>query len=66
MVQKSYRQGSPSNKNERLYCDLHDINGHNIVDCRYLKEFIECLIRRDHLTKWVAQEGKKYREEKIV
>lgn len=45
-------------------CDFFDANGHSTIDYRHLKSIIEGLCRQGHLTKWIAQEWKKYREEK--
>lgn len=46
--------------------DIYDNNGHITKDCRYLKDLIERLIRKGHLIQWVAQEGKKFRDERAA
>ena len=47
-------------KNTHKYCAFYDQNGHDIADCRQLKDQIEDLIRNGKLTEWVVREVRKH------
>lgn len=40
-----FKSDPHGNKNEKLYYDFHDNNGHKTIDCRYVRGLIEGLIR---------------------
>ncbi|KAK1380894.1 hypothetical protein POM88_027638 [Heracleum sosnowskyi] len=61
---KPSRTGPPGRKDLARYCAFHDANGHETADCRHLKDHIEELIRKGFLTEFVAQEAKKYKDDR--
>ncbi|XP_074327396.1 uncharacterized protein LOC141665315 [Apium graveolens] len=46
------------------YCAFHDANGHETTEYRHLKDHIEDLIRKGFLTEFVAEEAKRYEDDK--
>ncbi|KAK1356398.1 hypothetical protein POM88_049654 [Heracleum sosnowskyi] len=64
MFRKPSRTGPPERKDLARYCAFHDANGHETADCRHLKDHIEDLIRKGFLTEFVAQEAKKYKDDR--
>ncbi|KAK1380928.1 hypothetical protein POM88_027672 [Heracleum sosnowskyi] len=64
MFRKPSKTGPPGRKDLARYCAFHDTNGHETVDCRHLKDHIEDLIRKGFLTEFVAQEAKKYKDDR--
>ncbi|XP_074346144.1 uncharacterized protein LOC141684906 [Apium graveolens] len=64
IFKKLYRSGPPSKRDEGKYCAFHDANGHDTTDCHHLKDHIEDLIRNGYLTEFVAQEARKYKDDK--
>ena len=54
---------SPNIRDKNKYCQFHKDHGHNIEDCRDLKEQIEELIRKGKLQKYVKKgEYSKFRD----
>ncbi|XP_043705242.1 uncharacterized protein LOC122655065 [Telopea speciosissima] len=49
-------------RNKNKYCQFHQDHGHNIEDCRKLKDKIEALIQRDRLSQFVKKDGNERRQ----
>ena len=47
--------GDPSRRNHNLYCTYHWDKGHNIEQCRVLKDHLEQLVRSGHLKEFVLE-----------
>ena len=47
----------PAKRDDTKYCEFHKGHGHRTYDCIQLKKEIEYLIRRGHLSRYVASEG---------
>ena len=45
-------------RDDTKYCEFHKDHGHRTDDCIQLKKDIEYLIRRGHLSRYVASEGR--------
>ena len=55
---------SPNVRDKNKYCRFHKDHGHNMKDCRDLKEQIEELIRKEKLQKYVKKgEYSKFRDD---
>ncbi|KAL2491928.1 RNA-directed DNA polymerase [Abeliophyllum distichum] len=52
----------PNRRHERKYCKFHRDHGHDTEDCHQLKEEIERLIKRGHLSKFVKADKEKGKE----
>ena len=50
-------KSDPVKRDDTKYCEFHKGHGHRIDDCIQLKKEIEYLIRRGHLSCYVALEG---------
>ena len=50
-------KSNPIRRDDTKYCEFHKGHGHRIDDCIQLKKEIEYLIRRGHLSRYVASEG---------
>ena len=48
----------PAKRNLTKYCEFHRDHGHLTNDCIHLRKEIEYLIRRGHLRRFVALEGR--------
>ncbi|XP_074323998.1 uncharacterized protein LOC141660917 [Apium graveolens] len=64
IFRKPARNGPPGRKDMARYCAFHDANGHETTECRHLKDHIEDLIRKGFLTEFVAEEAKRYKDDK--
>ena len=53
----SQMKSDPARRDDTKYCEFHRDHGHQIDDCIQLKKEIEYLIRRGHLSRYVASEG---------
>ena len=51
-------KSDPARRDETKYCEFHKDHGHRTDDCIQLKREIEYLIRRGHLSRYVASEGR--------
>ena len=51
-------KSDPVRRDDTKYCEFHKDHGHRIDDCIQLKKEIEYLIRRGHLSRYVALEGR--------
>ena len=47
----------PSKRDDTKYCEFHRGHGHRTDDCIQLRKEIEYLIRRGHLSRYIASEG---------
>ncbi|XP_074362449.1 uncharacterized protein LOC141702719 [Apium graveolens] len=61
---KPARNGPPGRKDMARNCAFHDANGHEMAECRHLKDHIKDLIRKRFLTEFVAKEAKRYKDDK--
>ena len=50
-------KSDPARREDTKYCEFHKGHGHRTDDCIQLKKEIEYLIRRGHLSHYVASEG---------
>ena len=50
-------KSDPARRDDTKYCEFHKDHGHRTDDCIQLKRAIEYLIRRGHLSRYVASEG---------
>ena len=50
-------KSNPARRDDTKYCEFHKDHGHRIDDCIQLKNEIGYLIRRGHLSRYVASEG---------
>ena len=50
-------KSDPARRDDTKYCEFHKDHGHRTDDCIQLKNEIEYLIRRGHLSRYVASEG---------
>ena len=50
-------KSDPARRDDTKYCEFHKDHGHQTDDCFQLKKEIEYLIRRGHLSRYVASEG---------
>ncbi|XP_074377482.1 uncharacterized protein LOC141719005 [Apium graveolens] len=64
IFRKPARNGPPGRKDMARYCAFHDTNGHEMAECRHLKDHIEDLIRKGFLTEFVVEEAKRYKDDK--
>ena len=53
----SQMKSNPARRDDTKYCEFHKDHGHQTNDCIQLKKEIECLIRRGHLSRYVASKG---------
>ena len=51
-------KSNPTRRDNTKYCEFHKDHGHRTDDCIQLKKEIEYLIRRGHLSRYVASEGR--------
>ena len=51
-------KSDPARRDDTKYCEFHKDHGHRTYDCIQLKKEIEYLIRRGHLSRYVALEGR--------
>ena len=51
-------KSDPARRDDTKYCEFHKDHGHLTDDCIQLKKEIEYLIRRGHLSRYVAPEGR--------
>ena len=51
-------KSNPARRDDTKYCEFHKDHGHRTNDCIQLKNEIEYLIRRGHLSRYVAPEGR--------
>ena len=54
----SQMKSDPARRDDSKYCEFHKDHGHRTDDCIHLKKEIEYLIRRGHLSRYVAPEGR--------
>ena len=54
----SQMKSDPVRRDDTKYCEFHKDHGHRTDDCIHLKKEIEYLIRRQHLSRYVASEGR--------
>ena len=54
----SQMKSNPTRRDDAKYCEFHKDHGHRTDDCIQLKKEIEYLIRRGHLSRYVASEGR--------
>ena len=52
-------KSDPAKRDDTKYCEFHKGHGHRTNDCIQLKKEIEYLIRRGHLSRYVASKGQK-------
>ena len=50
-------KSNPARRDDTKYCEFHKDHGHRTDDCIQLKKEIDYLIRRGHLSRYVASEG---------
>ena len=50
-------KSDPAKRDDTKYCEFHKGHGHRVDNCIQLKKEIEYLIRRGHLSRYVASEG---------
>ena len=50
-------KSDPAKRDDTKYCEFHRGHGHRTNDCIQLRKEIEYLIRRGHLSRYVASEG---------
>ena len=53
----SQMRSDPAKRDDTKYCEFHKGHRHRTGDCIQLKKEIEYLIRRGHLSRYVASEG---------
>ena len=53
----SQMKSDPAKRDDTKYCEFHRGHGHRTDDCIQLRNEIEYLIRRGHLSHYVASEG---------
>ena len=53
----SQMKPNPAKRDDTKYCEFHRGHGHRTDDCIQLRKKIEYLIRRGHLSRYVASEG---------
>ena len=53
----SQMKSDPAKRDDTKYCEFHKGHGHRTYDCIQLKKDIEYLIRRGHLSHYVASKG---------
>ena len=53
----SQMKSDPARRYDTKYCEFHKGHGHRTDDCIQVKKEIEYLIRRGHLSNYVASEG---------
>ena len=53
----SHMRSDPAKRDNTKYCEFHRDHGHRTDDCIQLRKEIEYLIRRGHLSHYVASEG---------
>ena len=53
----SQMKSDPARRDDTKYCEFHKGHGHRTDDCIQVKKEIEYLIRRGHLSNYVASEG---------
>ncbi|XP_074359118.1 uncharacterized protein LOC141698328 [Apium graveolens] len=46
------------------YCAFYDANGHEMAECHHFKDHIDDLIKKGFLTEFVAEEAKRYTDDK--
>ena len=51
-------KSDPVRRDDTKYCEFHKDHGHRTDDCIQLKNEIKYLIRRGHLSRYVASEGR--------
>ena len=51
-------KSDPARRDDTKYCEFHKDHGHQTDECIQLKKEIEYLIRRGHLSRYVAPEGR--------
>ena len=51
-------KSNPARRDDTKYCEFHKDHGHRTDDCIQPKNEIEYLIRRGHLSRYVAPEGR--------
>ena len=54
----SQMKTDPAKRDSTKYCEFHRDHGHQTDDCIQLRKKIEYLIRRGHLHRFVASEGR--------
>ncbi|XP_058111195.1 uncharacterized protein LOC131254214 [Magnolia sinica] len=57
-------KANPDRRDKRKYCRFHRDHGHNTADCMDLKDDIETLIRKGHLSRYTKEERTARREER--
>ena len=53
----SHMKSDPAKRDDTKYCEFHKGHGYRKDDCIQLKKEIEYLIRRGHLSRYMASEG---------
>ncbi|XP_070041050.1 uncharacterized protein [Nicotiana tomentosiformis] len=51
-------RSDPSQRDPNLWCEYHGKNGHQIGDCRYLREEVETLLKNGHLRELLSDRAK--------
>ncbi|XP_074346609.1 uncharacterized protein LOC141685405 [Apium graveolens] len=64
LFRKPEALSSWQSKDKKKYCEYHESSGHNIHECRHLKDEIEVLIKEGYLREWVVKEVRKHKDDR--
>ncbi|XP_074336593.1 uncharacterized protein LOC141673751 [Apium graveolens] len=64
LYKKPEALSSWQSKDKKKYCEYHESSGHNMHECRHLKDEIEALIKEGCLGEWVVKEVRKHKDDK--